>query len=340
MTDEKLLTVRELTVLLSCSPITIRRLVDGGDIPAPLDTGRRERQWRRADFDDYFGADPDNDRPLWTAEKVGERLGVGLARVYQLAKDGALPAVRLGSRTMRWREADVRRYAGSEDPSEPKGDQQSDARISATERNQGVEATSDRPEPGTQRVKWRGQVVRDHEGDGRWYPILKGWEGFETQAEADAVFTAAIGHLLDAIPAPQGDAPPTEAVPDTRPDPAEAPQPDIGPGLAREADQWQAARGNGPANAPNGNGSPRHEAQWAGTPGAVDADLTGAVKWYRAEKGYGFIEPDDGSRDVFVHVATLERLGISTLMDGEPVRFSAADNHKGRQAVSITRLSG
>ena len=189
-------------------------------------------------------------------------------------------------------------------------------------------------------MKWRGQVGRDTEGDGRWYPILKGWEGFESKAEADAVLAAAIGHLFGAIPAPQGSSPPPAEppAPEPQPDPGEAPQPDVGPGLAREADRWRAAGGSAPAGAPNG--TPRNGTEWAGSPGAVDAEMTGTVKWFRAEKGYGFLEPDDGSRDVFVHAATLERLGLRTLVDGEPVSFSAADSPKGRQCVSLARLSG
>ena len=47
----------------------------------------------------------------------------------------------------------------------------------------------------------------------------------------------------------------------------------------------------------------------------------GTVKWFNATKGYGFIEPADGSKDVFVHIAAVERSGLSGLKDGEKVSF-------------------
>jgi len=48
---------------------------------------------------------------------------------------------------------------------------------------------------------------------------------------------------------------------------------------------------------------------------------TGVVKWYNSQKGYGFIQPDDGGKDVFVHVSALERAGLRDLVEGQKVSF-------------------
>ena len=48
---------------------------------------------------------------------------------------------------------------------------------------------------------------------------------------------------------------------------------------------------------------------------------TGTVKWFNATKGYGFIEPEDGSKDAFVHISAVERAGLGTLREGQRVSF-------------------
>jgi len=66
---------------------------------------------------------------------------------------------------------------------------------------------------------------------------------------------------------------------------------------------------------------------------------TGTVKFFNAAKGYGFIQPADGSKDVFVHVSALERAGIRSLNEGDKVSFILEDDRKGRgkQAGQIER---
>lgn len=64
----------------------------------------------------------------------------------------------------------------------------------------------------------------------------------------------------------------------------------------------------------------------------------GTVKWFNATKGYGFIEPADGSKDVFVHIAAVERSGLSGLKDGEKVSFELEINSK-RGKSSAVNLS-
>jgi CspA family cold shock protein len=51
---------------------------------------------------------------------------------------------------------------------------------------------------------------------------------------------------------------------------------------------------------------------------------TGTVKWLNAQKGYGFIEPSDGGNDVFVHISALERAGLSSLKEGQMVKYEVA----------------
>jgi len=64
---------------------------------------------------------------------------------------------------------------------------------------------------------------------------------------------------------------------------------------------------------------------------------TGTVKWYNPNKGYGFIQPDDKSSDVFVHVSTLERAGLNTLNEGQRVSYELATN-KGKTGAANLKL--
>ena len=60
----------------------------------------------------------------------------------------------------------------------------------------------------------------------------------------------------------------------------------------------------------------------------------GTVKFYNVQKGFGFIEPEDGSKDVFVHATALERAGINTLVEGQKVSFETEqDSRSGKTAV-------
>jgi len=64
----------------------------------------------------------------------------------------------------------------------------------------------------------------------------------------------------------------------------------------------------------------------------------GTVKWYNATKGYGFIEPEDGGKDAFVHVSALERSGIATLNDGQAVSFELVTGRNGKEAAEEIQL--
>lgn len=56
----------------------------------------------------------------------------------------------------------------------------------------------------------------------------------------------------------------------------------------------------------------------------------GTVKWFNPAKGFGFIQPDDGSKDVFVHISAVERAGLGTLKEGQKVQFDIARGKDGK----------
>ncbi|HTI85975.1 MAG TPA: cold-shock protein [Alphaproteobacteria bacterium] len=62
---------------------------------------------------------------------------------------------------------------------------------------------------------------------------------------------------------------------------------------------------------------------------------TGTVKWFNATKGFGFIKPDDGGADVFVHISALEQSGIAALNEGQKVSFNVLTEAKGKKAADI-----
>ena len=60
---------------------------------------------------------------------------------------------------------------------------------------------------------------------------------------------------------------------------------------------------------------------------------TGTVKWFNPTKGYGFIEPDDGGNDAFVHISAVERAGLSTLNEGQKVSFELQAGQHGKSSA-------
>ncbi|MCF8494546.1 Cold shock protein [Candidatus Megaera venefica] len=62
---------------------------------------------------------------------------------------------------------------------------------------------------------------------------------------------------------------------------------------------------------------------------------TGTVKWFNATKGYGFVEPSDKSKDVFLHISALEAIGLSDLQDGQKISYNIESNKGKISAIDI-----
>jgi CspA family cold shock protein len=63
----------------------------------------------------------------------------------------------------------------------------------------------------------------------------------------------------------------------------------------------------------------------------------GTVKWFNAQKGYGFIQPESGGKDVFVHISAVERAGLSTLNEGQMVEFEIVSN-RGKESADNLKV--
>jgi len=68
--------------------------------------------------------------------------------------------------------------------------------------------------------------------------------------------------------------------------------------------------------------------------------VRGTVKWFNDTKGYGFITPDDGTKDVFVHHSAIQGVGFKTLAENEVVEFEVEPGPKGPRAVNVMKIQG
>ena len=97
-----------------------------------------------------------------------------------------------------------------------------------------------------------------------------------------------------------------------------------------------------PPRPPMGAGGPRGDRgpsmSRSRTDPSTAAEITGTVKWFNPEKGFGFVVAEDGGKDVFVHISVLERAGLRELADGQRVQMTVEQGQKGREATSITAL--
>jgi CspA family cold shock protein len=75
-------------------------------------------------------------------------------------------------------------------------------------------------------------------------------------------------------------------------------------------------------------------------PTGPEVEMTGTVKWYKPDKGFGFVTPDDGDRDVFVHRSVLLRAGLQHMDSGQRVRMNVQSASKGREAVFVEVIDG
>jgi cold shock protein len=94
-------------------------------------------------------------------------------------------------------------------------------------------------------------------------------------------------------------------------------------------DRYGNERFGGAGGRRNTDGAPRRSAD------GPTSEMSGTVKWFNATKGFGFITPDDGGRDVFIHVKALERSGLAGLNEQQRVKMSVRQGEKGLEAVSV-----
>jgi cold shock protein len=69
--------------------------------------------------------------------------------------------------------------------------------------------------------------------------------------------------------------------------------------------------------------------------GSFPMAMTGTVKFFNGERGYGFIKPDDGGRDVFVHITAVERAGLKDLSEGQRITFEVEPDKKGKGPKAV-----
>jgi len=89
---------------------------------------------------------------------------------------------------------------------------------------------------------------------------------------------------------------------------------------------------------PNADVQPSRRAVGAGgeaTTGEFSMAMTGTVKFFNGERGYGFIKPDDGGRDVFVHITAVERAGLKSLIEGQRISFDVEPDKKGKGPKAV-----
>ncbi|MBE7210883.1 MAG: cold-shock protein [Gluconacetobacter diazotrophicus] len=65
---------------------------------------------------------------------------------------------------------------------------------------------------------------------------------------------------------------------------------------------------------------------------------TGTVKWFNAQKGYGFVQPDDGSKDAFVHISAVEQAGLSGLNDGQKISYQLETGRQGKESAVALKV--
>ena len=105
-----------------------------------------------------------------------------------------------------------------------------------------------------------------------------------------------------------------------------------------------ANAGGGGGGGGGGYGAPRGPRPGGGAPrggGRERADpstavpLEGTVKWFKSDKGFGFVGADDGGKDVFIHISVLERAGLGPMSEGQRVSMQVVTTQKGREAISL-----
>ena len=91
--------------------------------------------------------------------------------------------------------------------------------------------------------------------------------------------------------------------------------------------------------APNMKSIPVHAVWIAGLHGE-DAMSEGTVKWFNSQKGYGFIAPNDGSKDVFVHISAVQRAGLDSPNEGQRVQYDLTQGRDGKNSAENLKVTG
>jgi CspA family cold shock protein len=91
------------------------------------------------------------------------------------------------------------------------------------------------------------------------------------------------------------------------------------------------------AGAGGGGGHPGGGGPRSSAPLGDAQEMLGTVKWYNPEKGFGFVAPESGGKDVFMHATAIARGGATQITDGTPVRMQVAQGKKGPEAVSVSK---
>ncbi len=94
-----------------------------------------------------------------------------------------------------------------------------------------------------------------------------------------------------------------------------------------------SSSGSGPRGGGGGSGG-----GGGGGGGVATGSAEGIVKWFNPAKGFGFVQPDSGGKDIFLHISVVERAGVNSLMEGQRVRVSTSQGQKGPQAESLELL--
>lgn len=64
----------------------------------------------------------------------------------------------------------------------------------------------------------------------------------------------------------------------------------------------------------------------------------GTVKWFNTDKGYGFIQPEEGGNDIFVHITAVQAAGLTTLTDNQPIEYELIDGRDGRKSAGDLKV--
>lgn len=112
-----------------------------------------------------------------------------------------------------------------------------------------------------------------------------------------------------------------------------APQPSTNSGQRRERNDFDARDSRG-EHGRSDFSSPAQSRQ----PIGPEVEVTGSIKWYKTDKGFGFAMPEDGSKDVFIHRSVLERAGLQDIEPGRKIRMMVTTSQKGREASKIDLL--